>query len=150
MIKLKSICLLFLSLAFLGCSTNSDNNEESSECFYKNSMESFEIEPGQCVIISENPDMTLVFVSIENHVKSNNTDYFTTVTVRLEETNFTWETPHEIHDNPNTEAIDFKGEILTGINEDSYAIYVDNIEFTEKETEFIFHKALVRVEYTTN
>ena len=150
MIKDKSIFLLFLSLAFLGCSSSSDDKEESSECLYKTSMESFEMEPGQCVIISENPDMTLVLVAIEKHIKSANTNYEATVTVRLEETNFTWETPHIIKDDPNTETIDFKGEILTGINKDSYAIYIDNIEFTETETEFIFHKATIRVNYTTN
>ncbi|WP_242203254.1 hypothetical protein [Aestuariivivens insulae] len=113
-------------------------------------MESFVMEPGQCVIISENPDMKLVLIGFENHIKSNDMTYKTTVTVRLEELNFTWETLHEIKDDPDTEIIKFTGEILTGINEDSYAIFVDDIEFTETETEFIFHKATIRVKYSTN
>lgn len=151
MFQTKSLYTLLLVFFFFGCSSDSDNTEEeTSECLYKMSLESFEMEPGQCVIISENPDMTLVLVSIDNQVKSTNTDYVTTVTVRLEETNFTWETLHEIQEDRNTEATDFKGVILTGINEDSYSIYIDALEFTETETEFIFHKALVRVEYTTN
>lgn len=143
------VIVAFMLLLY-GCSSGSDNNEESVECFTKASMESFEMEPGQCVVIAENPDMKLILVGFENQIKSENNSYETTVTVRLEEPNFSWETPHIIRDDPNTAIIQFTGVILTGINNDSYTIYIDNIEFTETETEFIFHKATIRVGYGNN
>ena len=150
MIKLKYFGLFLIAILFLGCTSNSEDKEESVECFTKASMESFEIEPGQCVIITENPDMKLVLVGFENHFKSNNKIYKTTVTVRLEEPNFKWETLHEIQDDPDTDIIKFTGEIRTGINNDSYTIYIDNIDYTETETEFIFHKTTIRVGYSIN
>ncbi|WP_166960638.1 hypothetical protein [Yeosuana marina] len=150
MITLKYFDLFLIAILFLGCTSNSEDKEESVDCFNKASMESFEIEPGQCVVITENPDMKLVLVGFENHFKSINKIYKTTVTVRLEEPNFTWETLHEIEDNPDTDIIKFSGEIRTGINNDSYTIYIDNIDYTETETEFIFHKATIRVEYSIN
>ena len=94
--------------------------------------------------------MKLVLVGFESHIKSNNKIYKTTVTFRLEEPNFTWETPHEIQDDPDTDIIKFTGEIRTGINNDSYTIYIDNIDYTETETEFIFHKTTIRVGYSIN
>lgn len=150
MIKLKNFSLFLFIIIIYGCTSGSDDTVEFIECFTRASMETFEMEPGECIIIAENPDMALVLVGFENHIKSDNSIYETTVTVRLEEPNFTWETPHVIHDDPNTDIIKFTGEILTGINNDSYTIYVDNIEFTETETEFIFHKATIRVGYSNN
>lgn len=149
MIKLKFFYLLLIITSLLGCTNGSEPEEKSMECFMKNSMESFVIEPNQCVIISENPDMKLVLVGFKNLNKSGDMINETTVTVRLEEPNFTWETPHVIQDDPNTEIIKFTGEILTGINSDSYTIYVDDIGFTETESEFIFHNATLRVGYTS-
>ncbi len=149
MIRIKSFLLLISSICILSCSS-SDNEEDSSNCFTKDAEESFEMEPSQCVVITENPDMTLVLIGFENHIKSDNNVYETIVTVRLEEPNFTWETPHVIMDDPETEIIKFTGLIQTGINDDSYTIYVDNIEFTETETEFIFYNATIRVGYSNN
>jgi len=148
MLRLNFSSFLVIIILFTGCTSDEENHEEFAECFTKASMESFLIEPGECVIISENPDMQLVLVKIENHIKTHE-NYKTIVTVRLEETDFSWETPHEIRDDSN-DAIKFSGIIGTGINEDQYTIYVDNIEFTETETEFIFHRATFRVNHAIN
>jgi len=148
MTRFKSISLLILTV-FFGCASDSEIQEEVIECFTKASMQSFVMEPGECVIIAENPDMQLVLVGFKNHTKTSET-YETTITVRLEETNFTWETPHDIQDDPNTEEIKFTKVIVTGINEDTYTIYVDDIEFTETETQLIFHRATLRVDHSIN
>ena len=41
MIKLKHFGLFLIAILFLGCTSNSEDKEESIECFTKASMESF-------------------------------------------------------------------------------------------------------------
>ena len=144
----KFTSILLIVLSFLSCVENSEVNNQTSSCYSKSSLENFEMALSDCVVIIENPDMTLILVEIQNQIKSDNLPYNTIVTVRLEEENFSWETPHNIIDDPNTETIDFSGEIRTGINEDQYTIYIDDIEFTETATELIFHSISLRVQYT--
>ena len=53
----------------------------------------------------------------------------------------------QVQEDYQTEGTSFSGRVYVGINNIEYTIFFDNIEFTETETEFIFHKATIRFGY---
>jgi len=130
-----------------GCSKSDDNKEESSACLNKNFLESFIIKPNDCVIFNDNPDMTFTFLGFEPYTKSGESNIpQTSISGILAEDNFVWEFVNAgvILEDYQTEGISFSGRVHIGINNVAYTVFFDNIEFTETQTQFIFHKSTVR------
>ncbi|MDT7827140.1 hypothetical protein RQM65_00490 [Pricia sp. S334] len=70
------------------------------------------------------------------------------ISARLDEENVTWEFhTGMVYEDYMLEGTTFSGRVHTGINNVEYTIFFDGIEFTETETEFIFHKATIRFGY---
>ncbi len=144
--KISYIILLFL---ILGCSKSEDNNEENATCLKKDFLEAFIVEPNDCFIFNDNPDMTFTFLGFEPYTKiAPNFIPHARISARLEEENFTLEfSTGMVYEDNELEGTSFTGRVHTGINNVSYTIFFDNIEFTETETEFIFHRATIRFGY---
>ncbi len=151
---MKKTPFLILFLLILSCSKSDENTfdlaKESSICLEKNFMESFDIEPNDCFVFSENTDMTFTFLGFEAYTKYgvNNIPH-AKISARLAEENFVFEFyTGMIYEDNELEGTSFSGKINTGINNVEYTIFFDNIKFTETETQFIFHKATIRFGYS--
>ena len=151
---MKKVSYLILLICITSCSNNDDNNiddnnEEMSICLEKNFLESFVIEPNDCVIFNDNPNMTFTFLGFESYTKTHPTNVpHARISARLVEENDTWEFhTGMIYEDYELEGTSFSGRVHTGINNVSYTIFFDDIEFTETETQIIFHKATIRFGY---
>lgn len=145
---MKNITFVILLLLFSGCSQSDDNNEESATCHNKDFMESFVIEPMDCIIFNDNPEMTFTFLGFEPFTKSPHFTPHVGISARLEEGNISWEfTTGMVYEDHELEGTSFSGRVHTGSNNVDYTIFFDNIEFEETETHFIFHRATIRFGY---
>jgi hypothetical protein len=146
---MKKISYIILLLFILGCSKSEENNDNNANCLEKNFLETFIVEPGDCFIFSDNPDMTFIFLGFESYTITHPSNIpHARISARLEEENVTWEFhTGMVYEDHELEGTSFSGRVHTGINNVDYTIFFDNIEFTETETEFIFHRATIRFGY---
>lgn len=148
--KMREILTLALLITFLSCSKNDEeNNEPSYNCIEITFLESTIVEENDCLTFSDREGFELKFLGFENYTKThpNNVPH-ARISGRLVEGNSTFEFYDGlVHEDYETDGTSFSGRVHTGINNTNYTIFFDNIEFTETETEFIFHRATIRFGY---
>gem|GEM_PF-7092458 len=139
--------LLYLAILVLVTScSNNDDADVNAGCLEKDYLESYIAEPNDCFLY-EDPAMTFTFVGFDDFTKSEFEEVpYAIVWVRILIDDFSWEFPHTIYDDTDTAGFSFTGNVTGGFNEHLYTIYFDEIEFTETETAFIFHRATLRLE----
>ena len=143
---MKRIFLITILFLITNCSSNDDNNENISFCSNKNYLESFIVEPNDCFIFDD-PIMTFTFISFDNLDKTNtNETPYTRIIASILINDLTWEFPHKIYEDAESDGTTFSGFVNTGINDNIYTIHFDEIEFTKTKTQFIFHRATIRLE----
>ena len=145
----KKIYLLLTLLTITACSQNDDEDQESAICLDSNFLQTLEVEPGDCFVFSDNPDLKFTFLGFEPYTKThpNNVPH-AMISARLEEANATFEFYNGmVYEDHELAGTTFTGRVHTGINNVEYTLFFDNIEFTETETEFIFHRATLRFGY---
>ncbi|WCO00246.1 hypothetical protein [Psychroserpens ponticola] len=143
---MKRLFFLFLILS-ISCSKSDDSKEGIPECQEKMFLESFIAEPNDCFIFLDDPVMTFIFVRINPFTKTDfNNIPHAEIFVSIFIDDFTWEFLHTIYEDSEMNGNSFSGLVNGGINDNIYTIYFDEIEFTETETQFIFHRATIRLE----
>ena len=113
-------------------------------------MESFTLEPGQCVTLQELPNKTFTLLQLGTFEKQENTVPAASIGYSFKEENSFQEWFNIfIYEDYEEDGISFSGRFHYIVDGNIfYTIYVDKIEFTETETEYIFQKLTVRfVEY---
>ncbi|HUH28446.1 hypothetical protein [Gelidibacter sp.] len=146
---MKNLTYLFILLLIFGCSKSDDPNEGISVCLEKKFLETFVMEPNDCFTFKDRPGMTFTFLGFEPYTKSHpNNGPHAIISTRLEEGNETYDYYASMvyagHDRDNPL---FSGPVHTGVKKVRYTIFFENIDFTETETQFIFHRATVRFGY---
>ena len=139
---MRKIPYLIFLLIVAACS----NDKDGSRCLTKNFLDSFVVKPNDCVVFADNPDMTFTFLGFEPYTKThpNNVPH-AKISARLEEgTVLTEFYSGMVYEDIIAEGTSFSGRVHAGINAKKYTIFFDDIEFTETETQFIFHKATIR------
>ncbi|WP_435138280.1 hypothetical protein [Formosa sp. A9] len=151
---MRKILTLALLIPVLSCSeSNEQNNEESNEQIYDCTeiafLESTIIEKNDCLTFSDREGFEFTFLGFENYTKTHSSNVpHAKISARLFEGNTTFEFYDSlVHEDYETDGTSFSGRVHTGINNTNYTIFFDNIEFTETETEFIFHRATIRFGY---
>lgn len=148
--RIKIHSYLIILLLVVGCSKSDDKvEEESSNCLNKNFLESFLIEPGDCVVFRDYPEMTFTILEFEPYTKTHPNDIpHARISARLEDENASFEfSTGMVYEDIELDGTSFSGRVETGFKNIRYTIFFDNIEFTETETQFIFHKASIRFGY---
>lgn len=144
------LVVIFLVLTVLSCS-----QEDEQACVEAELLEPATIEVNQCLKINDinYPDLEYEILGFENYVKRDGFRPQVWFSHRLtfqksSATNYR----SQIGSNPNSDELIFDGRVTISILNPEYknsnicfSIYFDNVEFTETETEFIFHRATVRV-----
>jgi hypothetical protein len=147
---MRKILTLVLLITFLSCSENNEeSNEQSFDCAEIAFLESTIIEENDCLTFSDRQGFKFTFLGFENYTKThpNNVPH-ARISARLVEGNSTFEFYDGLVDEDyEIDGTSFSGRVHTGINNTDYTIFFDNIEFTETETEFIFHRATIRFGY---
>jgi hypothetical protein len=137
--------ITILTLIF-SCSKSDDNNDEMSVCEEKDFLETFIVEPNDCFIFDD-PLMTFTFVSFDNFTKTNLDETpYARIIAKILIDDLSWEFPHKIYEDTESDGSSFLGFVNAGINDNIYTIHFDEIEFTETETQYIFHRAIIRLE----
>ena len=146
----RNILSLILITTILSCSNNdNEGNEQSISCLEISFLEPIIIKENDCLTFSDKPDFEFTFLGFENYTKTHpNNVPNARISARLIEGNSTFEFYNGlVHEDSQTAGTSFSGKVHTGINNIDYTIFFDNIEFTETETEFVFHKATIRFGY---
>lgn len=143
---MKKIFFLAMILCICGCSTEEVTTQGKMDCFQKSFMEPFTMEPGQCVNLKEWPDKTFTLLKIESAKKQKQTVPAATIAYSLEEINSFQEWfDVSINEDYQEEGTSFSGRFrIIADGNVSYTVFVDDIEFTETETEYIFKKLTLR------
>lgn len=139
---MRKILYFILIPLLLACSDDKDG----SKCLKKNFLDSILIKPNDCVVFNDNPDLTFTFLGIEPYTKThpNNVPH-AKISARLQEGNSIVEFySGMVYEDIIAEGTSFSGRVHAGINNKKYTIFFDDIEFTETETQFIFHRATIR------
>lgn len=148
--------LFFLTILIIAtsCSKNDDNADlPTPTCQEKVFSEPFIAAPNDCFIFIDDPIMTFTLVSFEPFTKtvSDSIPYvenkipYARIRASIFIDDLTWEFPHKIYEDYKMDGTSFSGFINAGINKNTYTIYFDEIEFTETPTQFIFHRAKIRL-----
>ncbi len=152
--------LFFLTILIIAtsCSKSDDNtNIPTPPCQEKVFSEAFIAAPNDCFIFIDDPIMTFTLVSFEPFTKnvSDSIPYasdsipnkipYAAIRASIFIDDLTWEFPHKIYEDYKLDGTSFSGFINAGINKNTYTIYFDEIEFTETLTQFIFHRAKIRL-----
>jgi len=147
---MRKILALVLLITFLSCSESDEKSDEQSyDCAKIAFLESTIVEENDCLTFSDMEGFKFTFLGFENYTKThpNNVPH-ARISARLAEGNSTFEFYNGlVHEDYETEGTSFSGRVHTGINNTDYTIFFDNIEFTETDTEFIFHRATIRFGY---
>ena len=104
------------------------------------------MKPGQCVRLKELPNKTFTLLKIGSATKQKQTVPVATIAYNLKEVNFSQEW-HDImiYEDYQEEGTSFSGRFrITADGNVPYTVFVDNIEFTETETEYIFKSLTLR------
>lgn len=144
---MKRLFFLLLTITICACTGDDEKSLEQEEvCLHKEFMESFTIEPGQCVTLKELPNKTFTLLKLDSFEKRESTVPHATIAYGLEEENSYFETMSEfIYEDYMEDGTSFSGRIHIVVDGNvDYTIYVDNIEFTETETEYTFQSLTVR------
>lgn len=146
LIKIQSYLMILLLL--MGCS-KSNTKEESTMCLDKSFLESFLIEPNECVVFRDSPEMTFTILAFEPYTKTHPSNLpHANISIRFEAENASFESSSGmVHEDIELDGTSFSGRVHTGFKNINYTIFFDNIEFTETETQFIFHRASIRFGY---
>lgn len=146
--SLKTHSYLIILLLLMGCSKR-DTNEESSICLDKSFLESFLIEPNDCVVFRDDPEITFTLLKFEPYTKthSHNSPH-ADISIRFEAENASFESSSGmVYEDIELDGTSFSGRVHSGFKNINYTIFFDNIEFTETETQIIFHRATIRFGY---
>lgn len=135
-----------MGLVIWGCSGEEVTEHQNKACLEKSFMESFTMEPGQCVTLQELPDKTFTLLKIEPAKKQKQTVPAAVFGYQLQEVNSFQEwLDVMIHEDYQQEGTSFSGRFrITADGNVPYTVFVDDIEFTETETEYIFTKVTLR------
>lgn len=137
-------------LCICGCTGEEVTTQNNAACLQKSFMESFSMVPGQCVTLQELPNKTFTLLKIDSAKKRKQWVPAATIAYSFKEENFSQEWYDiTIDEDYQLEGTSFSGRfhITANDNDDGYVrytIFVDDIEFTETETEYIFKKLTVR------
>ena len=143
---MKRLFFLGIFTLIISCSNSDDSNEEMSACIQRDYLESFIVEPNDCFIFDD-PIMTFTFVSIDDFNKTDDDETpYARIIASILIDDLTWQFPHKVYQNVESENNIFSGFVNAGINENIYTIHFDEIEYTETEAQFIFHRATIRLE----
>ena len=143
---MKKLFFIIILILTISCSKNDDSNEEMALCQEKDFLETFIVEPNDCFIFDD-PLMTFTFVSFDDYTKTDLDETpYTRIIASILIDDLTWQFPHDIYEDTESEGTSFSGFVNAGINDNIYTIHFDEIEFTETETQYIFHRATIRLE----
>lgn len=134
-------------LCAFGCTSEEVSNpDQKLGCLHKEFLKPFTIEPGQCVTLQEWPDKTFTLLNLGSAEKREYTVPSATIGYSFKEENSYQEWfDVSIDEDYQEEGITFSGRFHIIVDDNvPYTIYVDDIEFTETETEYIFKKLTVR------
>ena len=147
---MRIIMSLLVIIVVFSCSKDDNKtNQQTSNCLHVAFLESIIIEPNDCFSFTDRAGLEFTFLEFENYTKTHpNNSPFAGISARLTEANteFTFYNG-QVHEDHITEGIQFNGRVHTAVNNVEYTLFFDNIEFTETETQFIFHKATIRFGY---
>ena len=134
-------------LGICGCAGEDLIDPEKEEvCLDKKFQESFTMEPGQCVTLQEFPTKTFTFLKLSSSEKRELWVPSATIAYSIQEVDSYQEVfDVMISEDYQEEGTSFSGRfhiILDG--NVPYTIFVDKIDFTETETEYIFKKVTLR------
>lgn len=144
--KLKLILIFILGL-LISCKSDDDTlNELELNCLQKKFGETFIFEPGQCVELKELPNKYFSLNSISSAKKEPSNVPYAEVAYSITEEDAYFDTIGVyIYEDYINDGISFSGRIHFSVNGNvPYTMYVDDVEFTETETEYIFHSLRVR------
>lgn len=144
---MKNIIILMFVFCIYGCTKEElPKLEPELACYTKSFMESFTLEPGQCVEFKELPDKTFTLLELGTFEKQENTVPHASIGYSFKELNSYQEWfDIFIYEDYEKDVTSFSGRFHFIVDGNvSYTIYVDNIEFAETETEYIFKKITFR------
>ncbi|MBI6117861.1 hypothetical protein [Salegentibacter maritimus] len=144
--KLKLISIFIISFLTACDSGNDELEEPEQNCLNKKFGETFVFEPGQCVELEELPNKYFSLNSIGSAEKRpSNVPHAIVAYSIAEENAYTDNAEEYIYEDYVNDGISFSGRIHFVVDGNIfYTMYVDDIEFTETETEYIFHKLTVK------
>lgn len=148
---MKRLFFLTILIIAISCSKSDDNaNTPTPPCQEKIFSESFIAAPNDCFIFIDDPIMTFTLVSFEPFTKTASDSIpnkipYAEIRASIFIDDLTWEFPHKIYEDYEMDGTSFSGFINAGINKNIYTIYFDEIEFTETPTQFVFHRATIRL-----
>lgn len=142
---MKKPFFLILILCIFGC-TKEEVAETEIACFQKAFLEPFTMEPGQCVTLKELPDKTFTLLRLGSAKKEDLFVPAAPIAYSLQEISFYQEWGDiSINEDYQQEGTSFSGRFhITADGNVPYTVFIDDIEFTETETEYIFHKLTLR------
>lgn len=144
---MKRIFFLIMVCGVFGCkSEDVPGAEQEVSCFDKSFLEAVSIEPGQCVSLQEFPDKTFTLLELGSFEKQELWVPAASISYSIiEENSFQEWYNILIYEDHENEGISFSGRFHFIVDENvRYTVYVDNIEFSETETAYIFERMTVR------
>lgn len=141
----RKVFFLLMILCIGGCSQEEISKSETG-CFQKSFLESFTLQSGQCVSLQELPDKTFTLLKLGSAKKEKQVVPAATIAYSLKEINSYQEWfDVSINEDYQQEGTSFSGRFhIVADGNVSYTVFVDNIEFTETATEYIFKKVTLR------
>lgn len=146
---MKNFCYVIFALVLLSCSNNnSEDDETEAMCMQQEFQRNFTIEPGQCVNFDIFPDKTFNLLNIESFQKTPGTVPAASIEYSLEEKRSYYHTVDIlIYEDYQEDGITFSGSFTIIVNDNErYTVFVEEIEFSETESQFIFHSLSIRLD----